>query len=358
MCNQLTGFIPDKLGELIKLEVLGLWKNSFTGSLPRKLGQNSPLQWFDVSSNSLSDEIPPGLCDSGNLIKLILFNNSFSGTLPMNLSTSSHNNFQGKIPNQFQDHPSLSVLDLSSNRLSGEIPESIASCEKLVTLNLRNNQLTGAIPRAIAKMPTLAILDLSSNSLAGKIPENFGTSPTLEMLNMSFNKLEGPVPSNGILMTINPNELIGNVGLCGGVLPPCPQKYTIKPGHPRNLNINHVIIGFVVRTLVIVFLGIAIFTGKLLYKRWYLYNSFFDNLFRKSYKEWPWRLIAFQRLNFTSTDILACVKESNIIGMGGTGIVYKAEVNRPHVVVAVKKLWRSESDIETGDDLIGEVSLL
>ncbi|KAF2292682.1 hypothetical protein GH714_026679 [Hevea brasiliensis] len=70
--------------------------------------------------------------------------------------------------------------------------------------------------------------------------------------------------------------------------------------------------------------------------------------------------MAFQRLGFTSADILGCVKESNVIGMGATGTVYKAEVPRLNTVVAVKKLWRSGTHIETGssDDFVGEVNLL
>jgi serine/threonine protein kinase len=70
--------------------------------------------------------------------------------------------------------------------------------------------------------------------------------------------------------------------------------------------------------------------------------------------------MAFQRLGFTSADILACVKESNVIGMGATGIVYKAEISRSNTVVAVKKLWRPATDVETGSncDLVGEVNLL
>ncbi|KAF9609865.1 hypothetical protein IFM89_018850 [Coptis chinensis] len=69
---------------------------------------------------------------------------------------------------------------------------------------------------------------------------------------------------------------------------------------------------------------------------------------------------AFQRIGFTSSDILACIKESNVIGMGATGIVYKAELQRPHSIVAVKKLWASQADIETGsaNDLLAEVNLL
>ncbi|KAE8662603.1 Leucine-rich repeat receptor-like protein kinase PXL1 [Hibiscus syriacus] len=415
MRNHLNGSVPAKLGELTKLQALELWKNSLTGSLPMNLGQNSPLQWLDVSSNSLSGVIPPGLCDSGNLTKLILFNNSFSGPIPVGfgnlpvlqrlelaknnltgqipvdvaLSTSlsfidvswnhlestlpshifsmpnlqtfivSHNDLSGKIPDQFQDLPLMSVLDLSSNRFSGEIPENIASCEKLVSLNLRNNQFTEEIPKALATMPTLAMLDLSKNSLVGSIPANFGTSPALEMLNLSYNKLEGLLPSNGLFMTINPEDLAGNAGLCGGILPPCSSSSPMKAAEkPRKMHIKHVAAGFIVGTVVILSLGILFFAGRWAYRRWYLYNSFFGDFFKTSNKEWPWRLVAFQRLSFTSNDILACIKESNIIGMGGTGIVYKAEIHRPRAVVAVKKLWRSETDIESSDDLFGEVSLL
>ncbi|RYQ91024.1 hypothetical protein Ahy_B09g096902 isoform B [Arachis hypogaea] len=285
MSNEVTGLVPNKLGELKNLQVLELWKNSLEGPLPVNLGKNSPLQWLDVSSNSLSGEIPPGLCTTGNLTKLILFNNSFSGSIPTGLS----------------------------------------NCLSLVlNLNLRNNQLTGGIPKSITNMPTLSVLDLSNNSLTGEIPENFGISPALETLNLSYNKLEGPVPSNGILMSRNPNDLVGNPGL------------------------------------LILSIAAAYLAGRFIYNRTYLYNSFIHDWFKSSNEDWPWRLVAFQRVSFTSTEILTCIQESNVIGMGATGIVYKAEIhNRPHMTVAVKKLRRSGSDIENGySDVVREVELL
>ncbi|KAL9420217.1 hypothetical protein AB3S75_037906 [Citrus x aurantiifolia] len=388
--NLLSGEIPPGLCDSGNLTKLILFNNSFSGTFPVSLSTCKSLIRVRVQNNLISGTIPVGLGNLPSLQRLEMANNNLTGQIPddISLSTSlsfidiswnhlesslpssilsipslqtfmaSHNNLQAKIPNELQACPSLSVLDLSSNSLSGEIPASIASCEKLVSLNLRNNRFSGEIPKAVATMPTLAVLDMSNNSLIGRIPENLGASPALEMLNLSYNKLEGPVPSNGILMNINPNELIGNAGLCGSVLPPCSQNLTAKPGQTRKMHINHIIFGFIIGTLVIVSLGIVFFAGKWAYRRWYLYNSLFDDLFKKSCKEWPWRLIAFQRLNFTSSEILACVKESNIIGMGGNGIVYKAEFHRPHMVVAVKKLWRSDNDIESGDDLFREVSLL
>ncbi|OMO84520.1 hypothetical protein CCACVL1_10788 [Corchorus capsularis] len=366
--NSLSGPIPEGLSTCKSLVRVRVQNNLISGTIPTGFGSLPELQRLELAKNNLTGQIPDDLALSTSLSFIDLSWNRLESTLPSNIISLpklqtfivSHNNLAGKIPDQFQDCPALSVLDLSSNHFSGEIPESIASCEKLVNLNLRNNQFTAKIPRALATMPTLAMLDLSNNSLIGPIPENFGTLPALEMLNVSYNKLEGPVPSNGLLMTINPSDLTGNAGLCGGVLPPCSQNLMATAARPKRMHIKHVATGFIIGTMVILSLGIAFFTGRLIYRRWYLYNSFCGNMFTKSSKEWPWRLVAFQRLSFTSNDILACIKESNIIGMGGTGIVYKAEIHRPRAVVAVKKLWRSsQTDIEeSGDDLFGEVTLL
>ncbi|CAN1168804.1 MDIS1-interacting receptor like kinase 1 [Linum perenne] len=239
---------------------------------------------------------------------------------------ASENNLEGEIPGQFQGCPALSVLDLSSNNFSRTIPPSIASCERLVNLNLNNNQLSGEIPMSISRMPTLAILDLSNNSLTGRIPQDFGSSAALELLNVSYNKLQGLVPENGMLRTINPDDLAGNVALCG-------------------------VLAF----------GMSLVFAWSLYRRWHLNGSCFEESLEMGNGEWPCRLLAFQRLGFTSSDILACIKESNQIGMGATGTVYKAEIPRVSTVVAVKKLWRSTADLEAGaalGDFVSEVNLL
>ncbi|KAL0302993.1 UNVERIFIED_CONTAM: Leucine-rich repeat receptor-like protein kinase PXL1 [Sesamum radiatum] len=355
MCNKLSGPIPGRLGELRKLEVLELWKNSLNGSLPSDLGKKSPLQWLDVSSISLQVRFHL-VCVNQESLGFIIASTILS--IPgLQTFIASSNNLQGNIPDQFQDRPSLSVLDLSYNFFSGKIPQSIASCEKLVTLNLRSNRFTGEIPEALATMPTLSVLDLSNNSLVGRIPGNLGSSPALETLNLSYNKLEGPVPNNGILTTINPDNLIGNAGLCGAILPPCSQSIIDAP-KPRKDHIKHIVVGFLVGISVILAVGIIIFTGRQMYRKWYLCSNSLTDWFKKNNTEWPWRLVAFQRLNFTTSDILSCIKESNVIGVGGAGIVYKAETQKPHALVAVKKLWRSEGDVETGDDLFAEVNLL
>ncbi|EEF27188.1 Receptor protein kinase CLAVATA1 precursor, putative [Ricinus communis] len=341
--NFLDGTIPLGLGKLPKLERLEVANNSLTGQIPNDLATSSSLSFIDLSKNHLTSSLPSTILAIPNLQNFM----------------ASSNNLEGEIPDQFQDCPSLSVLDLSSNHFSSTIPTSIASCEKLVYLNLKNNQLSGEIPKAIAKMPTLAILDLSNNSLTGGIPENFGSSPALEVLNVSHNRLEGPVPANGVLRTINPDDLIGNAGLCGGVLPPCSHE-ALTASEQKGLHRKHIIAEWIISVSLVLALVIGLIGVRSLYKRWYSNGSCFEESFETGKGEWPWRLMAFQRLGFTSADILACVKESTVIGMGATGTVYRAEIPRLNTVVAVKKLWRSGTDIETGsnNDFVGEVNLL
>lgn len=339
--NLISGTIPVGFGKLPDLQRLELAKNNLTGQIPIDIASSTSLSFIDVSWNHLESSLPSGILSIPTLQTFI----------------ASKNSLGGNIPGEFQDCFSLSVLDLSDNLISGDIPESIASCQKLVHLNLGYNQLTGEIPKSIANMPTLATLDLSHNSLSGQITKNLGSSPALETINLSYNKLEGPVPSNGILLTINPNDLTNNAGLCGGILPPCSQSST-PVSQRRSSRMKHVMIGFVTGISLILSLGIAFIGGRWLYNQWYLYNSSVHDWFKNSNEEWPWRLVAFQRVSFTTSEILGCIKEPNIIGMGGTGIVYKAEIPRPHVTVAVKKLWRPGADIEDGNDVLKEVNLL
>ncbi|XWS36500.1 hypothetical protein CRYUN_Cryun20dG0090000 [Craigia yunnanensis] len=376
--NNLSGEIPAEIAELKHLQLLNLMFNQLSGSVPAGFGGSIPVSLSNclslvrvrMQNNLVSGTIPVGLGKLGRLQRLELANNSLTGAILDDIASStslsfidlssnhlrsslpstilsipsletfiaSKNNLVGEIPDQFQDCPSLSVLDLSTNHFAGSIPASFSSCEKLVTLNLRNNQLTGDIPKSIAMMPTLAVLELSNNSLTGAIPNNFGTSPALEILNVSYNKLVGPVPANGVLRTINPDDLMGNAGLCGAVLPPC-NWYSPTSLRQRSLRAKHIVVGWLIGISSVLAAGILhIGGGRLLYKKWYSNGGCFEESCRHP----------------------SFIKESNMVGTGATGVVYKAEMPQSNAVVAVKKLWRSGTDIETGNsgDFVGEVNLL
>ncbi|XP_065029534.1 MDIS1-interacting receptor like kinase 1-like [Musa acuminata AAA Group] len=372
--NAFSGPIPTGLSTCLSLVRVRMQNNRLNGTIPSGLGRLPKLQRLELAGNELSGEIPDDISSSTSLSFIDLSHNHLRSSLPSNILSmptlqtflAADNELTGGIPDELQDCPSLSALDLSTNRLSGCIPSSLASCQHLVSLSLRSNRLTGTIPSSLATMPTLSILDLSNNFLTGTIPDNFGGSPALEMLNLAYNNLSGPVPANGLLLTINPDDLAGNAGLCGGgALPPCAANSPwASTTSPKASHLKHIAAGWLIGISAVLMIGLGVLGARRLYQMWHIDGGCCgDGKFEEETGAWPWRLTAFQRLNFTSTDVLACVKEANIIGMGATGIVYKAELHRHHAAVAVKKLWRPEgAAAELGDsdagDLVTEVSLL
>ncbi|KAA8543424.1 hypothetical protein F0562_021081 [Nyssa sinensis] len=357
--NMLSGEIPAEIAQLKNLQLLNLMCNQLSGSVPPGLGGLTQLGAYAMEVTSLSSsfstmlslvQLPAELSTCTSLVRVRMQNNLLSGTIPVGFGKLgklqrlelANNSLTGQIPNDLASSASLSFIDLSQNRLQSSLPSSILSIPNLQNFMASNNNLVGQIPDQFQDCPSLSVLDLSSNHFTGSIPasiascgklENFGDSPALEMLNVSYNKLEGPIPANGMLRTINPDDLMGNAGLCGSVLPPCSHNsgYTSRQ---RTLHARHIVAGWVIGISSILAVGIAFFGVPISIQK--------------------------VRIGFTSNDILACIKESNVIGMGATGIVYKAEMQRLNTTVAVKKLWRTETDIEMGssDDLVGEVNVL
>ena len=310
--NRLIGMIPIGFGKLPSLQRLELADSDLSGEIPDDLASSTSLSFIDLSHNHLQYSLLSSLFTIPTLQSFL----------------ASDNIISGELPDQFQDCPALAALDLSNNWLVGAIPSSLTSCQRLVKLNLRHNQVIGEIPKALAMMPAMAILDLSSNALTGGIPENFGSSPALETLNLSYNNLTGPVPGNGVLRSINPDELAGNAGLCGGVLPPCfgSRDTGVASRAARgSARLRRIAVGWLAAMLAVDAAFTALVGGR------YAGGCCDDDesLGAES-GAWPWRLTALQRLGFTSADVVACIKEANVVGMGATGVVYRAELPCAH----------------------------
>ncbi|KAK6164391.1 hypothetical protein DH2020_001255 [Rehmannia glutinosa] len=366
MCNHLSGSIPIGIGKLSQLEVFELWNNTFWSSAERSWRKRAPVARYIVNSFSAKFETDSNdLSASTSLSSIDLSKNHLRSSLPSSILSipnlqnflASGNDLFGEIPDQFQDCPGLSVLDLSSNHFTGNIPASIA-VRKISDSKSAKQPVKRADPKTDRRYACIGCFGSIKQFSDWRDSENFGNSPALEMLNVSYNRLEGP-SLNAMLRTINPDDLIGNPGLCGGFLPPCSQNsaFTSKQ---HGLQGKHVVSGLIIGISTLFVLVIAVFGARSFYQRWRDGNCF-EERFDTGNGEWPWRLMAFQRLDFNSNDILNCIKESNVIGMGATGTVYKAEIQRLNTTVAVKKLWRSPtSDPEMGssDYFVGEVNLL
>ena len=134
---------------------LSTWHGVFTAAD----GRVTQLYLF---SNELSGEIPEELGNLSNLEELYLFNNELTGEIPEELGSLTH----------------LEELFLHGNRLSEEIPEELGDLSNLLYLYLNNNQLTGTIPEELGDLSNLRRLDLFNNELTGRSRRNWGTCPT------------------------------------------------------------------------------------------------------------------------------------------------------------------------------------
>ena len=174
--NDLKGRIPSALGNLVKLDYLGLRENDISGPIPSGLGNLVELRHLDLSNNLLSGPIPSEL---GGLAK-------------------------------------LTRLRLHGGRggLSGQIPRELGNLANLRELDLSNNGLVGPIPPEILDLANLRVLYLYSNNLSGPIPSKLGGLQALERLLLHSNKLTGFIPASFVELPLRFFRFDNNDGLC------------------------------------------------------------------------------------------------------------------------------------------------
>ncbi|XP_051149791.1 receptor protein kinase CLAVATA1-like [Andrographis paniculata] len=403
--NRFQGPLPGFIGDLPNLEVLQIWNNNFTLELPENLGRNSRLKQLDAARNHLTGTIPRDLCKGGRLKTLILMNNYFYGAIPEELGRCksltririknnflngsipagffalplldmfelndnyltghlpeaisarklsslalSNNRIAGKIPPSIGDLRRLETLSLDANKLSGEIPGRVFGIEKLAMLNLSGNFLRGEIPASIAQGSHLTIVDLSRNDLRGSIPSNISRLQNLNVLNLSENQLDGVIPGEiglmksltvldlsyndfsgtrpmtGLLKDLDDRFFTGNTKLCFPRNSSCPSGSDSSHGYPKSRTSKMVIVAVSAAIAFLTALGLTIIFRK-----------------RRLKKSRAWKLTAFQKVGFSAEDVIECLKEDNIIGKGGSGIVYKGCVPNGDEI-AIKRVMSSRSN--------------
>ncbi|KAF2320787.1 hypothetical protein GH714_030784 [Hevea brasiliensis] len=216
--NLLQGSIPSSIGNLQRLTTLTLASNKLNGTLPDSIGLLSELSSLDVSLNKLTGVISEAHFHRlGKLEKISLSENSFvlnvssiwvppfqvialeMGSCHLGMSFPSWLRSQkqvlvldfsgagisGSIPNWFWDMTSiLAFLNVSFNSLEGHIPNPF-NIISYANVDLSSNQFKGPIP-----LPNVILLDLSNNQFSGSIPENIGqVMSVLSFLSLSGNKL-------------------------------------------------------------------------------------------------------------------------------------------------------------------------
>ncbi|KAG6421462.1 hypothetical protein SASPL_118015 [Salvia splendens] len=199
--NNLSGQIPEELGNLAGLCFLFLNNNLLSGEIPPSLGSCTALQALDLSYNQLTGDVPPELSGFHEMRRF------------MNLS---HNQLKGAM--ELSKLSAVEEIDLSSNYFSGNnIFNMISSCLELKVLNLSNNSLQGRLPESLGDLKSLVAFDVSRNKLSGKIPASLNKITTLTLLNLAFNNFDGSIPTGGGFDSMTYLSFIGNQRLCGRI---------------------------------------------------------------------------------------------------------------------------------------------
>ena len=188
------GVTTNRSGRVIELD---LSENELSGTIPDALGNLTFLEALDLSQNQLRGNIPPELGDLANLELLALTDNNLRGAIPPEL---------GQLAN-------LRYLFLADNGLTGTIPPQLGSLENLEWLYLWGNQLSGEIPPELGNLTNLERLVLTSNNLEGTIPPELENLTRLEALYLSENKFSGCVPE--VWRDVEENDLQdANIAIC------------------------------------------------------------------------------------------------------------------------------------------------
>ncbi|KAM0026227.1 putative protein kinase RLK-Pelle-LRR-XI-1 family [Helianthus debilis subsp. tardiflorus] len=349
--GSLSGEIPKSLENCNTLKNFQVYGNRFSGTIPDGLWKVSMLETVMMSDNSFSGELPQELAP--NVSTLEISNNRFSGQIPTGISSwkslrvfkASNNLLDGALPQDITALPNLETLLLDGNRFTGEIPATIVSWRSLNTLNLSRNQLTGQIPVGLGSLETLTVMDLSGNKLSGQIPSQLGRQ--LVFLDLSDNNLNGIIPSqlnNGAF----DKSFLNNPGLCSDNLSlgirSCSSRS--KTGSSKN---SVKFVAMIASIAVILLIMSVLMTRYVIVYYW-----------RKKYGlHTKWNFTAFQKLNFTESTILPRLTENNVIGHGGSGMVYRVPVNRSGDFVAVKKISSKKGlDQRLEKEFLAEVEIL
>lgn len=146
------------------------------GSLSPAVGRLSELKELTLSNNKLVDQLPSQILDCTKLEILNLRNNRFSGKIPSELSSLNH----------------LRVLDVGSNKFTGDL-SFLKYFPNLEKLTLSDNLFTGKIPASIRSFRNLRFFDVSGNLfLEGPVPSLNRAEPSGDTLPRRYIFEEGP----------------------------------------------------------------------------------------------------------------------------------------------------------------------
>ncbi|CAN1225753.1 LRR receptor-like serine/threonine-protein kinase GSO1 [Linum grandiflorum] len=230
-------------------------------------------------------------------------------------------------------------LNLSDSFLPGSIPPAIGRLRNLLHLDLSSNSLTGPIPTTLVNLSALESLLLHSNQLTGRIPDELGSLSKLRVIRIGNNYLTGEIPESlGELPELVMLGLASYPNLCGVPLDNCSDSSDNK--HSRLSSAVVIVLSAMttLAALALLGLGFALFCRR---RNEYLRSksevsciyssSSFGNAGMKKEIRWDDIMEATNHLS-----------DEFVIGSGGSGTIYRAELASGEMVAVKRVPWKDE----------------
>ncbi|KAL3635865.1 Phytosulfokine receptor 1 [Castilleja foliolosa] len=354
---RLVGRVPNWLSGCGNLQLLDLSWNHLEGSIPPFFGNLPVLFYLDLSNNTLTGQIPIELTQmqsliNGNISMMDETITDFPLFVRRLNQTGSGLKYRGVV-----NLPP--TLELGNNFLSGPIWPEFGNLRELHVLDLNRNNLSGPIPSNLSHMVSLETLDLSFNNLTGLIPGSLSNLSFLSSFSVAHNLLSGPIPTGGQFFTFPNSSFEGNSDLCGD--------HGARPCYSANNNVPQIVnrssrrrgvitiatgVGIGLGTIIILALVCLIILRSCRRK---ITNQENDRTDEIDFEEEEMSSLVIicpnkdddKDLIFLD-DLLKATNnfdQSNIVGCGGFGLVYKAVLSDGRKV-AIKRLSGEYFQIE------------
>jgi len=147
------------------------------------------------------------------------------------------------------------------------------------------------------------------------IPVELQNMQYLTKPDFSYNKFSGIIQEGSWFFYLDPRYFAGNPNLCSPHLGNC----TLRGQAHHKCGLAPLLF-----CLLLLVVGAAIYKGR-------------ARAVKKIVDTGLWEMTTFQKLDFGYDDIVQCLKEENIIGEGGAGVVYRGIMPNGQQI-AVKKL--------------------
>ncbi|KAJ0790663.1 putative protein kinase RLK-Pelle-LRR-XI-1 family [Helianthus annuus] len=270
------------------------------------------LETLSLGSNRLSGHLPTRVCFSGSLLFFSVNNNSFSGP----------------VPSTIQNCSKLIRLRFEGNQITGNVTDALSY-----------NGLTGGLPQQFGSLKMLETLNISHNNFTGSIPTTFNDLFSLTMIDISYNQLEGRVPDMRVFQQAPFKAIENNKGLCGNItgLKDCPRTHVNeKTKNSQGLMILILDPTICLVLILIMIVGILIFLRRTKKK---------ETEPPKPVNHPPFAIWSYdgKMMYETIIDVVDDFDSKHVIGVGGCGIVYRAELPTSEPI-AIKKFNTQEPD--------------